>query len=72
MDRLASLPPSAPVPRSLIGAWIATVIILITAISSTVIWRQEFMRMWPPSSRILGPMAPVHPKAEQIPGNSRE
>jgi hypothetical protein len=55
MDRLAAHPPASPRSAQLIGAWVLTVVILAAAVSSIIIWREEIMTIWPPSSRILAP-----------------
>jgi predicted Zn finger-like uncharacterized protein len=71
MDRLAAKP-SPPPPRStgLIGAWILTVAVLAAAISVTIVWRQEFMSVWPPSGRILAPIDDMLSKPERIAGKT--
>jgi predicted Zn finger-like uncharacterized protein len=70
MDRLASPPPPPPWSRSLLAAWILTGAVLTGAVAATIIWRQEFMSIWPPSSRILGPNDRLPSKPDRIPGKT--
>jgi predicted Zn finger-like uncharacterized protein len=55
MDRLAASVVQPPRSASLIGAWIATFVILTAAVAATIVWREPVVRAWPPISRILGP-----------------
>jgi len=54
MDRLAAPLPPAPRSTRLTVAWALTFLILIAAMAATVTWRSSLVRVWPPSSRILG------------------
>jgi hypothetical protein len=70
MDRLAA--DAAPPTQSagLIGAWILTVLVLTAALSAIIIWRQDFMSVWPPSGRILAPIDHWLSKPERIAGKT--
>jgi predicted Zn finger-like uncharacterized protein len=69
MDRLAASPaPGAPSSR-LAAAWILTVIVLVGAVTATVIWRQAAMRAWPPSALILAPFGQIAFQPAQTAGN---
>jgi predicted Zn finger-like uncharacterized protein len=70
MHRLAGYAPSPSRSRGLIGAWVLTVVILAAAVSTIIIWRQEFISIWPPSGRILAPADHVPSKPERIPGTT--
>ena len=55
MDRLARARSATASPRAgLIGAWVLTVVVLVGAVAATIVWRDAVVRVWPPSSRILG------------------
>ena len=57
-------------PHSRVGlmaAWVSTILVLVGAVAATIMWRQDIVRHWPPSSRILGlpdsPAAKADPKS---------
>ncbi len=65
MDRLAAARPIAVRPRGLVAAWIMTGVVLATSVAAVVEWRDNVVRVWPPSGRILGgPAEPVRPAAQ--------
>jgi predicted Zn finger-like uncharacterized protein len=70
MERLAIQPPASARSRGLLGAWVATVLILAGAVAAMLVWRQEFMSVWPPSGRILAPIHQIPSKPEQILGKT--
>jgi hypothetical protein len=41
------------------GAWVLTAVMLLGAVISTVVWREQVMRGWPPSGRILAPFGHI-------------
>jgi predicted Zn finger-like uncharacterized protein len=54
MDRLAA---TVPLPRRSVGltaAWILTLFVLVAGIASSIVWREAFVRAWPPTSVVLG------------------
>jgi predicted Zn finger-like uncharacterized protein len=54
MDRLAATGRRPPQSPRLVAAWILTLVILVAAMTATVVWREPVVRAWPPSGRILG------------------
>ena len=64
---LAASRPPPPPSVGLIAAWVSTIIVLVGAVSATIVWRQDIVRHWPPSSRILGlpdtPVAKTDPRS---------
>ncbi len=53
MDRLAATPVRPAARTGLIAAWVLTFVVLASAVAATVGWRDEVVRAWPPSGRIL-------------------
>jgi len=70
MDRLAAQPSPSPRSAGLIVAWILTAVVLAVAISAIIVWRQEFMSIWPPSGRMLAPIDHMLSKPERIAGKT--
>lgn len=56
MDRLAHSPAPSQPKAGLIGAWVLTAVVLVGATAAAIAWRQDVVHIWPPSSRILGPI----------------
>jgi hypothetical protein len=54
MDRLAAAAPPQPRRAGLAAGWVVTGVVLIVAVAATITWRQQVVRVWPASSRILG------------------
>jgi predicted Zn finger-like uncharacterized protein len=52
MDRLAARPARRPVPPGLRLAWAGSIAVLIAGVAGMYVWRQEMMRVWPPSIRL--------------------
>ena len=65
MDRLAASTPPSPSHAGLIGAWVLTFVILAATAVATVAWREDIMRIWPPSSLILAPSGQIMAAPEQ-------
>ncbi len=42
---------AAPPQRSAVPAWIASLVVIVAAITASYIWRAEVMQAWPPSQR---------------------
>jgi predicted Zn finger-like uncharacterized protein len=61
MDRLSATAHRPRVTASLIAAWVMTFMALIAAVTAVVVWREPLVRIWPPGSRILGPISPPPP-----------
>ena len=55
MDRLAASPPPVASSSKLAAAWVLTLVVLVGAVTATMVWRQAAMRAWPPSALILAP-----------------
>jgi predicted Zn finger-like uncharacterized protein len=72
MDRLAASPPPAAFSTKLAAAWVLTVVLLVGAVTATVVWRQAAMRAWPPSALILAPFGQTPPQTGQTAGNKTE
>jgi hypothetical protein len=72
MERLAAYPPASPRPRTLVGAWVATAVVIAGALGALFIWRHEFMSAWPPSERILGSAKHVQEKSDQLPRSDQQ
>lgn len=53
MDRLAASAHSRRRRPGLIGAWIATFVVLSGGVAASVMWRDAVIRVWPASGRIL-------------------
>jgi hypothetical protein len=54
MDRLAASKPALPSrPAGLTAAWVLTFVVLAGAVGAAIGWRDEVVRAWPPSGRIL-------------------
>lgn len=70
MDRLAAFPPPGRSPAGLIGAWVLTVLVLVGATAAAIIWRQDVMRAWPPSGRILTTIDQIMSAPAQTASNS--
>jgi predicted Zn finger-like uncharacterized protein len=69
MDRLAAASPIPPRSRTgLIGAWGLTFFVLGGAMAATVLWREEVIRVWPASSRILAPIGHILSQPGPTPG----
>jgi len=69
------LSPSRTPPRrqpALIGAWVATGILLAGAVAATVGWRDTVVRVWPPSGRILATTVHTEPHVAQTEGKKVE
>jgi hypothetical protein len=57
LDRLSAPPLPAPPARGGFGlavAWVLSVAVLAGAVAATIVLREEIVRVWPPSARILG------------------
>jgi hypothetical protein len=55
MDRLATQPVAVPRANSWLRvAWVASFLVLVLAGWSAVVWRDDVMRVWPPSARVYG------------------
>jgi predicted Zn finger-like uncharacterized protein len=54
MDRLAATGLRPTRSTRLVAAWILTLVILMAAAAATIVWREQVVRTWPPSGRILG------------------
>jgi predicted Zn finger-like uncharacterized protein len=67
MDRLAVTAQPSPPRAGLIGAWVATAIVLAGAVTAAIVWRDAVVHAWPPGGRILPatgqPPAPATPQA---------
>jgi predicted Zn finger-like uncharacterized protein len=59
MDRLteAAIRPHTSV--GLIAAWVLTFVVMVAAVGVVITWRQQLVRAWPASSRILGRVEPT-------------
>ena len=60
MDRLAAHGPPPPRPAGLTAGWVITGVVLIVAVAATITWRQQVVRVWPASSRILGSLTQMN------------
>jgi len=72
MDRLSAAPPSVPPSTALLGAWVLTLVVLVGALGSALIWRQAAMRAWPPSTHVLAPFSQPPPQSAQTAGKKTE
>jgi predicted Zn finger-like uncharacterized protein len=72
MDRLAALPSPQPSPAGLLGAWVLTAVVLVAALTATVVWREAVMRAWPPSALVLAPFGHAPPERGQMAGEKAE
>jgi predicted membrane protein len=61
MDRLTAAAARPRPTATLIAAWIMTFIVLVAALGTVIAWRDPIIRIWPPSSRILGQISSVTP-----------
>jgi predicted Zn finger-like uncharacterized protein len=61
MDRLSAAAQRPRATPSLIVAWVMTFIALAAAAAAVIVWREPLVRIWPPSSRILGAISPPPP-----------
>jgi hypothetical protein len=59
MARLAALAPPQPRSTGLAAGWIVTGVVLTVAVAATITWRQQVVRVWPASSRLLGSVLQV-------------
>ncbi|HVY17218.1 MAG TPA: MJ0042-type zinc finger domain-containing protein [Rhodopila sp.] len=64
----APAPPPPATPRSplLVGAWVASLLLIVGVGSAVYAWRSEVVRAWPPAGRILsaGLVAAPDPHAD--------
>ncbi|MDR3531297.1 MAG: zinc-ribbon domain-containing protein [Rhodopila sp.] len=72
MDRLAASPPPAPSRAGLLAAWVLTIFVLVGAMAATVAWRDDVIRIWPASSRILEPIDHQKQKPAQTSGDKAQ
>jgi predicted Zn finger-like uncharacterized protein len=72
MDRLAASPPPVASSSKLAAAWMLTLVVLVGAVTATVVWRQAAMRAWPPSALILAPFGQSQAQPAQTAGIKTE
>jgi predicted Zn finger-like uncharacterized protein len=73
MDRLAASPSPPPPPTGLLlGAWVLTAVVLVAALTATVVWREAVIRAWPPSALVLAPFSQAPPEPGQMAGKKLE
>ncbi|MBS0640753.1 MAG: zinc-ribbon domain-containing protein [Acetobacteraceae bacterium] len=71
MDRLAAQSPRRS-PVALRTAWAASMLLLIGGAAAAYTWRSQVVRVWPPSARLLGAVAPdVHGPPQEAPRSGR-
>ena len=69
MGQLAAYRPPSPSQAGLFSAWVLTAVVLVGAVAAAVTWRDEIVRIWPPSSRILASGGHPVSKPAQISGD---
>jgi hypothetical protein len=72
MDRLAASARPQSARAGLIGAWALSFVILVTATLATIVFRDDIIRIWPPSSRVLMPIGHPMTTPEKIMGKKAE
>jgi predicted Zn finger-like uncharacterized protein len=72
MDRLTAAATRPRPAATLIAAWIMTFIALAAAMGAVIAWRDPIIRIWPPSSRILGQTSSVTPAPARNTGKASE
>jgi hypothetical protein len=72
MDRLTAAASRPRPAAALIAAWIMTFIALAAAVGAVIAWREPIIRIWPPSSRILGQVKSITPAPARDTGKTPE
>jgi predicted Zn finger-like uncharacterized protein len=72
MDRLAASAPRESSHATLIGAWALSLVILIAMALAAIVFRDDIIQIWPPSSRVLTPSGHTMTIPEQNVGKKSE